>query len=64
MCSCGCAPSCLRPGRLFPGRVLADSEDPKVSIPASVPASLTGAQLRSCELSGKVSAHMLSDSQS
>jgi hypothetical protein len=38
------------PAASFPGCSSADIEDPKVSVPASVPASIAGAQLRNCEL--------------
>ena len=40
----------------FSVSVSADIEDPKVSIPASVPATIVVAKLSNCELSGKLSA--------
>ena len=56
-------PAASGPADSFPGCSLADIKDPKVSVPISVPASIIGVQLRNCELSGKVSARALSDSQ-
>ena len=56
-------PAAFGPDASFFGCSSTGIEDPKVFVPASIPASIDGGQLRNCELSGKVCARAFSESQ-